>query len=343
MSKIKQNHGEGPTVSASILQGFVNTALEMGMTKEEIESQTGLNFDTLSDPDGRIPISVSISLRGVLEKHFGPSFGLRIMEKMKSTKHSVIAYLFANSATLGESYKQLSRYRKIVAEISAPELKVDGNLAVFGCSYPDIFVLANPSMLEAFVGYWLIRGRYYTGVDWDPVEVHLQGNVTDKEDYQRIFRAPVINNSNQCALVFDKEILDLPILDPDQNLARYLKPIADEVLKNLPGNRSIIQQVQEQLLKTLEHGDSTLESIAQRLHMSARTLQRRLDDEGSKFGEILDETRRLAALEFMKNQRIAIAETAFLLGFSEPSTFHRAFKRWTGSTPASFRKQILAG
>ncbi len=332
----------GPTVSASVLQGYVETAISMGVSREEIAESTKLDFDQLADPDGRIPLAASLTSRQVFERHFGPAFGLKIMEKMAAQKLSVVGYLMANSRTLGEAYQHLSSYRKIVAEVAAPSLELRGEQAVFGCTYPENQILANPSVAEGFVGFWLIRGRYFTGVDWNPAAVHLQGNETDPDVYERIFRAPVVNRASETALIFDKQLLDLPIRNPDSNLARYLQPIAEEVLKNLPGNQSFVHEVQEKILQTLDKGTITLESVAAEFHTSARTLQRRLETEGATFAEVLDNTRRLAAIEYIKDKRLALTETAFLLGFSEPSTFYRAFKRWTGDTPANYRKLLLA-
>jgi AraC-like DNA-binding protein len=98
--------------------------------------------------------------------------------------------------------------------------------------------------------------------------------------------------------------------------------------------------VQERILTSLENGNYSVSAIADQLHMSVRTLQRRLEDEGTAFGELLDSTRHIAALEYLKDPRIAIAEVAYLLGFSESSTFYRAFKRWTNTTPVQFRRSL---
>jgi AraC-like DNA-binding protein len=194
--------------------------------------------------------------------------------------------------------------------------------------------------MEAAVGFWLIRGRDLTGVDWNPLEVHLQSSATDPEVYARIFRAPVTNNSAETQLVFSTELLDLPINSPDETLLRYLTPIAEEIVRNLPGGQSLRQKVQEKILASLEYGSYSVSAIADQLHVSVRTLQRRLEVEGTAFAELLDSTRQLAAQEYLKDPRIAITEVAYLLGFSESSTFYRAFKRWTNMTPIQFRKSL---
>lgn len=89
-------------------------------------------------------------------------------------------------------------------------------------------------------------------------------------------------------------------------------------------------------------GSCTIEAVATALGLSVRTVQRRLESEGTTFGALLDETRREAALEYLRDPQIAIKEAAYRVGFSEPSTFYRAFRRWTGATPADYRRSLSA-
>lgn len=328
------------TVSSAILGAYIQAALKMGMPLEAVETAVGVPLAEMANPDGRLPMTAYTALSDVLRQHFGPAFGLRVAETMTEARVTVLAYILANSATLGEAFEHHSRYCAIVAETARPVLRVTGKIATYGFRQPKAHVLANGPWMEASVGYWLIRARHLTGVDWDPLEVHLQGSATDPEVYARIFRAPVINNSADTHLVFSRELLDLPIKSPDKNLLRYLTPIAEEIIRRLPGGQSLKQKVQEKILTSLESGNYSVDAIAGQLHMSVRTLQRRLEDEGTAFAELLDSTRHIAALEYLKDPRIAIAEVAYLLGFSEPSTFYRAFKRWTNMTPVQFRKSL---
>lgn len=326
------------TVSSAILGAYIQAALKLGVPLEAVESAAGTPLAEMANPDGRLPMTAYTALSGVLREHFGPAFGLRVAATMTEARATILAYILANSATLGEAFERHTRYRAIVAETERPELKVTGKIATYGFRQPKAFVMANAPWMEASVGFWLIRGRHLTGVDWDPLEVHLQGSATDTEVYARIFRAPVTNNSMDTQLVFPSELLDLPIKSPDQNLLRYLTPIAEEIVRNLPGGQSLKHKVQEEILNALESNNHSVDAIADQMHMSVRTLQRRLTDEGTTFGELLDSTRHIAALEYLKDPRIAIAEVAYLLGFSESSTFYRAFKRWTNMTPVQFRR-----
>jgi AraC-like DNA-binding protein len=109
------------------------------------------------------------------------------------------------------------------------------------------------------------------------------------------------------------------------------------LLAKLPKAEATTDAVRRLLAEKLANGPPTLEQIARRLRMSARTLHRRLDQEGTSFRRILAEVRREVAARHLREPQLAVGEIAFLLGFSEASAFHRAFKRWTGHAPRAYR------
>jgi AraC-like DNA-binding protein len=110
------------------------------------------------------------------------------------------------------------------------------------------------------------------------------------------------------------------------------------MLQKLPKCEAATDAVRRCLVGELCNGQPTLQQIAPRLHMNPRTLHRRLDDAGTSFRRVLMELRRELAARHLTEDQLAISEIAFLLGFSEPSAFHRAFKRWTGHAPLAFRE-----
>lgn len=98
-----------------------------------------------------------------------------------------------------------------------------------------------------------------------------------------------------------------------------------------------MERLRHLIAEALQNGVPELPALARSLGMSERSLRRRLDELGTSFRDVLDAVRKELALNHVKDRRLSLSEVAFLLGFSEPSTFHRAFKRWTGDTPAAFR------
>lgn len=199
-----------------------------------------------------------------------------------------------------------------------PVLEIQGARARFGCIYPQEVVDRLGPFIEKDVAGWLARLRQLTQHDWVPVEVHLQTAAGDAAEYERLFGAPVHNNATGCWLVFDAGLLDLPIAPRPTFAARVRATVA----------------------RLIEGGSCCIEDVARELAVSARTLQRRLESEGTTFGEVYDETRRATAMEYLRNPGVAIKDAAFRVGFSEPSTFYRAFRRWTGATPAGYRRSL---
>jgi AraC-like DNA-binding protein len=133
-----------------------------------------------------------------------------------------------------------------------------------------------------------------------------------------------------------------PVLTADPLLSRVVVRHAEALLAERPAaaetTAGTVRRILTRLLGDDEAGCS-LTAVSANLHMSERSLQRRLADEGVSFDALLDELRRELALRYLADEKVAIAEIAYLLGYSEPSAFHRAFKRWTGTTPAEARQQ----
>src|SRR5262249_51637173 len=134
------------------------------------------------------------------------------------------------------------------------------------------------------------------------------------------------------------ETLEIPLLRADAALQAILEAQVMAVIEKLPRGEATTDAVRRYLAGGLGDGQPTLEQIAPRLHMSPRTLHRRLEEEGTSFRQVLSEVRRELAARHLSEGRLAIGEIAFLLGFSEPSAFHRAFKRWTGHAPLAWRE-----
>jgi AraC-like DNA-binding protein len=140
------------------------------------------------------------------------------------------------------------------------------------------------------------------------------------------------------SIALDASLLDKQVIGADPVVEAAMLKYVAEVTSHLPddGTAGSVRRI---VFETLESGEPAIESVARRLGTTPRTLQRRLHDEGTSFHQVLDEVRREVAVSHMRGRRATIDEVAFLLGFEKPSSFHRAFKRWTGVTPGEFRRQ----
>jgi AraC-like DNA-binding protein len=184
--------------------------------------------------------------------------------------------------------------------------------------------------------------RSATGTSWTPREVWFQHAPPENtSEHRRIFRAPVRFAQVSNELFFHRSLLDVPIARADLGLCTVLDRHAEELLAKFSAQgrpQNVVDQVRQILSIALRGGDPGLEASARQLRMSARTLQRKLNEKGTSHQDLLDEMRRELSMRYLQEPEVAICEVAYLLGFSESSAFHRAFRRWTGTTPRDYRR-----
>ena len=164
----------------------------------------------------------------------------------------------------------------------------------------------------------------------------------ESERHRAFFDAPVVFGARRTEMIFDEDVLDLPLATADANLAAILVPTAEEKRARRSKAPPFTEQVSRALRAALSNDDAQLDAVAKRMGMTGRSLQRRLKDEDTSFQELRESTRRALANHYL-GEDLALSEIAFLLGFSEPSAFFRAFKRWTGKTPLEAREARASG
>jgi len=157
-------------------------------------------------------------------------------------------------------------------------------------------------------------------------------------EYNRTFgTTPVEFGAAFCGFVFDATWLTALLGSADSRLHEVILKHAEKMLSELPRARQLTERVRSAIVDELAGGDPSVTNIAPRLRMSPRTLERKLEREGTTFSALLEDLRKRLALRYVGSENLELAEIAFLLGFSQTTGFHRAFKRWTGATPLSYR------
>jgi AraC-like DNA-binding protein len=181
--------------------------------------------------------------------------------------------------------------------------------------------------------------NWLLGRDDVVLEVHLQHSMPNGlNQYHDFYKAPVLLSQSNNSLLFDSSLLEQPLPGFDANLAAMHEQMADSQLRRLL-DPNVSTQVQDQLIAS--DLEASRDDIAKKMAMSGRSLQRKLQQEGSSFQQLFDELRHQRSLLLLQDRHLSLADVAQQLGFSENSTFYRAFKRWQGVTPGDYRQQQL--
>jgi AraC-like DNA-binding protein len=171
-----------------------------------------------------------------------------------------------------------------------------------------------------------------------PIVVHLMRKPPEyAAEYERIFGAPVVFESAWNAMQIDPRFLLLKQPPVNRYVFAVLTERADALLESFNESRTTAGRVKGVLMKMLHTGEASMDAVAGKLGQSRQTLYRNLKDEGVTYEQVLDDLRRKLALDFLAAKKVSVNETAYLVGFSDPASFSRAFKRWTGKSPSEVR------
>lgn len=331
-----------PYLTVRAIRPLVSGLRILGYQPESIFASLGITTAILDEPDAHIPMSVGVGLlTHAVEVTGDQDIGLHLAEHADLGTCDVHFYAMLSSPTLAAAYERLCRYQRLIHETTQVTLDVEGDHATLRHRMPGGIGVPRQSA-EFIVAAWVRSGRVVTGNDWVPLQVRFaHPKPEDAREHTRFFRAPVYFATGENAVVLHHTLLELDCIKADPSLVAMLDRYAADRLVLAPRSASFVDRVRAALVEELRGGEPSAERLAARLKMSVRTLNRALAAEQTSYRMLLDQLRQEIAARLLLDNRVSIAEVAFLVGFSELSAFHRAFKRWTGQTPAEFRLQRL--
>ncbi|HET7543675.1 MAG TPA: AraC family transcriptional regulator [Polyangiaceae bacterium] len=329
-------------VAASIGALIVATARAMGADCAALSAHARFDSERAADPDARIPLDVESLLWDEAARLTGDgSFGLHAAEGLRPGMFDVLDYAVRTAPSLRESLERLARYNRLVHDAAVFALLPEGDLLRVEHSLHG--VKQSRHAAEFTLASLVVVGAQLQGCPLRPLQVAFQHEAPSLlAEHERLFGVRPSFARAENSLTFSLEILERPLPASDPLLSRVIERHAQALLAARPAPaETTAARVRRLLCDTLGKDEvtATLAGMASRLRMSERSLQRRLGDEGQTFDGLLDQLRHELALRYLADRKIAIAEVAFLLGYSEPSAFHRAFKRWTGTTPSQARQR----
>ncbi len=332
----------GPTVGAGFARGLFELAVAKGADRRTLAHEAGVDPAALADQDARIPFSTYVAIMRAGKALSGDAaLGLHYGEQVDIADVSIVGLLGQASRNGAEALQQLNRYVPLIVETDLGGADYRFGIALEPGSVWVIDNRTNPNAfheLSESAFAQLVCGRRRAGRA--PALKSVRFTHADPgyaAEYERIFQAPVTFGAERNA--FETQLVPEPELPA--RLPRYvfgvLSERADALLAELEAAKSTRARVEALLLARLHTGELSMDEIAGQIGQSRQTLFRRLKAEGVTFEKVLDDLRCRMALDYLSARKVSVNETAYLVGFSDPAAFSRAFKRWTGMSPSAMR------
>jgi AraC-like DNA-binding protein len=343
----------GAGIEESVAAGFARALIDLGVAKgadrDALLAAAEIDSADLEDPDRHIPLGrykalmrAAKAMTGdeALALHFGAAFDI--------TELSIVGLLGQACETVADAFALLPRFTRLAIEVELEEeaegqrcvlRRLDGRLWLIDMrKNPDDF----PELTESSFARMMTSGRRLGGAFCKEVHVtHPAPSYAD--EYARVLGVPVVFSSRRNAvLLTGDEWMSTPTLSPSPYLFAVLKERAEALLETLDASASLRGRVEALISPSLHQGAAGMAEAAAKLGMSRATLARRLKREGTTYETVLQALRRRLAEEYLGKRRLSVAETSYLLGFSEPAAFSRAYRRWTGVSPRTARAAAQA-
>ncbi|WP_334164482.1 AraC family transcriptional regulator [Phenylobacterium sp.] len=331
------------TYEAGIVRGLFKFAVSRGADPQALAAASGLLPEELEDPDRRVAFDAYVTLMRTAKALTGdPALALRYAEHVDFSEISVVGLLTIASRTMQEAFDQMNRFGRLAVEVDgvgpAADRFVlcregDGVWLIDNRQSPNLF----PELTETTFGRMACGPRR---MGMTPFVLEVQVTHPDPgypDDYRRVFQAPVTFGAERNALRLNPVFQEAPVARLPGYVFGVLSDRAAALLQKLESAGTVRGRVEALLMPVLHRGDVSMDDVAGHLGVSRQTLFRKLKAEGVTFEKIYDELRHRLALHYLANPKVSINETAYLVGFSEPAAFSRAFKRWTGISPTAYR------
>jgi AraC-like DNA-binding protein len=308
-----------------------------GIRVSALLQSVGLPAGLLDQPRVLVTTEELFALwRGIGLASTNPAIGLELGTETKPEHFDPIALAALSTASFGEAMHQMARYK----QLSCPE-EIIHKTSDAEWSIQFRWLLADgaePTVLtDACFAWVLCIARHGTGTRISPLRLELARQPAHARILERHFGCPVVFGAARNAMIFRTSDAALPFVTRNPELLDMLTPQFDEELKRHKGEETFSERVRVAIQRKLAGQRPRINEIARELHISSRTLQRRLQDAGYSFQQVLEEVRHQLARHYLNSSQLELNETAYLLGYEDSNSFVRAFRTWEGIAPAHWR------
>jgi AraC-like DNA-binding protein len=324
-----------PTTLAATTSALVDALKPYGCDADALFREAGLEKSAMTSPGARYPLADVNRLWQLTREATGdPCIGLFVGRSLRPAALHALGFAWLASPTLFQGLERMARYARIANSSLKTEIIVEGDrvrvVRTVEAAHCD-------EAVDGFLAAVIKMCRDMSDAEFAPELVTIRhadnGHISQYIDY---FKSPITFGADEDALHFSLSVLQEPVPAGNLDLAHANDQVAERYLASL--DPDLVQdKVREILLDLMPSGNVNQNVVADQLHRSVSSLQRQLQTEGVSYRQILEDTRRALATQFVREEHYSLSQVAFLLGFSDQANFSRAFKRWTGETPTGFR------
>jgi len=332
------------TVAAGPFRALLEFAVSRGASEEALAERSGVDPMELADRDRRIPFAKYIALMRAGQELCGdPALALHFGESVPVSEISLGCQVGSYSESMAEGLALINRYAPLTVDV---DIAGTGDRFAFERGDGEVWIVDRrenpnefPELTESGFARMICTGRQFVGDKSFLKAVHVtHAEPSYRAEYDRIFRVPIVFGSDRNALLADDSWMSLVPPSPSAPMLEVLKAHSEAQLEKLTSAQSMKGRVEVLLEPLLVTGEASMDAVAKQLGLSRPSLFRKLKAEGVTFEEVLDGLRHKLALRYLNGDELSVKEAAYRLGFSEPASFSRAFKRWTGTRPAEARR-----
>jgi AraC-like DNA-binding protein len=325
-------------VSGSIFQKLE----EVGVSAAAVLRRAGLPQAYSKEPRVLLKTEELFALwRAIGEVSANPAIGIQLGSETRTERFHPVGLAALSSENFGAAMDQMARYKQltcpeeIVQKKGREEWRIQFRWLLADEVEPAV-------LIECCFAWVLSTGRLGTGTRLSPLRLELVQPRAHGKTLERHFGCPVDYGTSRNAIIFRASDAERPFVTRNAELLGMLAPQFEEELKERDGDENFVERVCVAIQQKLTGRRPTIEDIADALHVSSRTLQRRLQDEGSSFQRVLEDARHQLARHYLNNSVLELNEAAYLLGYEDSNSFVRAFRTWEGVPPARWRESQRA-
>jgi len=318
---------------------MVQAAAALGVDVDAVLGAQGVAWSVLDDPDARLPHPTVLQIWDELAALSGdPALPLSAPRILPYGAYRVLDYLVVATPTLGEWFGLFARYFRLINNGVDLQVRWEDERPCMDMRMVDGGA-SEPIYVDYTFAAFLERTRMRAHPGWSPSLVEFRHPAPeDPTPYEAVFNCPIVFDASGDRLWCGTEDWTARSAEADPPLGLLLEEHARLLSEAVPIHGGFVRVVRSLMAEVLSDGAPSA-LVAKGLAMSVRSLQRHLSEERTTYTAVLDSLREELARRYLADSDLAISEVAFLLGFSEQSSFHRAFKRWTGAAPGEWRKR----